>query len=67
MGTGGGGVHFDPLIGEKGTELESTQGSKGMMVVRKQEAMKMPLVDGRHTLYTVLCMTMPHRSYLYIR
>ena len=29
--------------------------------------MKMPLVDGRCTSYSVLYMVMPHRSYLYIR
>jgi hypothetical protein len=29
--------------------------------------MEMPLVDGRHTLHSVLYMVMPHRSYLYIR
>ena len=30
------------------------------------EYMKMPLVDGRHTLHYDY-MAMPHRSYLYIR
>ena len=29
--------------------------------------MKMPLVDGRRTIHSLLYMATPHRSYLYIR
>jgi hypothetical protein len=29
--------------------------------------MEIPLVDGRHTIYSVLYMATPHRSYLYLR
>ena len=29
--------------------------------------MEIPLVDGRHTIHSVLYMAMPHTSYLYIR
>ena len=48
-------------------ETSMVDGSTFKVLHTCMQYMEMPLVDGRHTSHSVLYMTMPHRSYLYIR
>ena len=48
-------------------ETSMADGSTSEALQTCVQYMEIPLVDGRHTIHSVLYMAMPHRSYLYIR
>ena len=48
-------------------ETSMADGSASEALQGCVQYMETPLVDGRHTIHSVLYMVTPHRSYLYIR
>ena len=48
-------------------ETSMADGSASEALQTCVQYMEIPLVDGRHTIHSVLYMATPHRSYLYIR
>ena len=48
-------------------EMSMTDESASEALQTCVQCMEMPLVDGRHTIHSVLYMATPHQSYLYIR
>ena len=48
-------------------ETPMVDGSASEVLQICVQYMEIPLVNGRHTIHSVLYMAMPHRSYLYIR